>query len=190
IYSAIAQSEFKQQIPGYLETTGPSYPKTLDDLVRLANDPATGYPDPHKAFAFKYTASIAMEADDPRFVTAHDQGMALIKAGVDAVMAKEKLDTIVTLSSPAAATPITPPANPKPNNPRGLPYNIANLSGYPEIVVPAGMTPEGLPVTISFLGRAFSDGPLLGFAYDFEQATHALRLPRFTPALASDRVGR
>jgi amidase len=52
------------------------------------------------------------------------------------------------------------------------------------------MTTAGLPVTISILGPAFSDGKLLGYGYDFEQATHALRLPKYTPALASDLVGR
>ena len=50
----------------------------------------------------------------------------------------------------------------------------------------AGMTPEGLPVTISFFGQAFSESKLLGYGYDFEQATKALALPKFTPALASD----
>jgi amidase len=52
------------------------------------------------------------------------------------------------------------------------------------------MTPDGLPVTISIMGPAFSDGPILGYAYDFEQATHARRLPKHTPPLASDRVAR
>jgi amidase len=45
-----------------------------------------------------------------------------------------------------------------------------------------------LPVTISFLGPAFSDGKLLGYGYDFEQATHAIRLPRNTPPLAGDLI--
>jgi len=38
-------------------------------------------------------------------------------------------------------------------------------------------------VTISFMGRAFSEPALLGFAYDFEQATHARVLPKHTPLL-------
>jgi amidase len=48
------------------------------------------------------------------------------------------------------------------------------------------MTPAGLPVTISFFGPAFSEAKLLGYGYDFEQATKALVLPKFTPALPSD----
>ncbi|WP_051361879.1 amidase family protein [Solimonas soli] len=188
IYSLITQSEFKKQIADYLKTTKPGYPKTLDDLVRMANDPKTGYPDPHKAFAFKYTASVALDLDDPLYLAAKEQGMALVKGAVDAMMKKYRLDAIVYLSSPAAAAPIVPPADPKPNGPRALGYNIANLSGYPDIVVPAGMTPEGLPVTISIMGPAFSDGAIIGYAYDFEQATHARRLPKYTPALPSDTL--
>jgi len=44
-------------------------------------------------------------------------------------------------------------------------------------------------VTISFFGRAFSEAQLLGYGYDFEQATKARVLPKYTPALPSDVVG-
>jgi len=48
------------------------------------------------------------------------------------------------------------------------------------------MTSDGLPVTISFFGPAFSEAKLLSYGYDFEQATKARTLPKFTPALPSD----
>jgi amidase len=51
------------------------------------------------------------------------------------------------------------------------------------------MTWSGLPVTISFFGRAFSEGQLLGYGYDFEQATKTRVLPKYTPALPSDVIG-
>jgi hypothetical protein len=62
-------------------------------------------------------------------------------------------------------------------------------SGFPDLIVPAGMTWSGLPVTISFFGQAFSEGQLLGYGYDFEQATKARVLPKHTPALPSDVLG-
>ena len=52
------------------------------------------------------------------------------------------------------------------------------------------MTKDGLPVTISFFGPAFSEAKLLGYGYDFEQATKARVLPKHTPPLASDEVVR
>jgi len=52
------------------------------------------------------------------------------------------------------------------------------------------MTKDGLPVTISFLDQAFSEPTLLGYAYDFEQATRARVLPKRTPALPADTIAR
>jgi len=54
--------------------------------------------------------------------------------------------------------------------------------------VPAGLTPEGLPVTISFFGPAWSEPKLLGYGYDFEQATKARVLPKTTPALKGETL--
>jgi amidase len=54
----------------------------------------------------------------------------------------------------------------------------AALAGYPAITVPAGYT-FGLPVGVSFLGRAFSEPRLISFAYAFEQATKVRKAPEF-----------
>ena len=50
------------------------------------------------------------------------------------------------------------------------------------------MTKEGLPVTISFFGLAFTESKLLGYGYDFEQATKARVLPKYTPTLPTDSL--
>ena len=190
-FRTVVQSEFKAQIADYLKkNTGPAYPKTLDDLVRLANDPGTGYPSPQKAYALKYSDEVALDLDDPVYLAAKNQGFAMVKAAVDAVMKKYRLDAIVYLSSPRAAALIQPAANPHPTSPTATGFNIANMAGYPEFVVPAGMTADGLPVSISILGPAFSDGKLLGYGYDFAQATHGLHLPKYTPELPSDHLGQ
>ena len=68
------------------------------------------------------------------------------------------------------------------------PTAFANFTGYPDLIVPAGTTKEGLPVTISFFGRAWSEPTLLAYGYDFEQATKARILPKTTPVLPSDRL--
>ena len=66
--------------------------------------------------------------------------------------------------------------------------NFANLTGFPDLIIPAGMTKEGLPVTISFFGPAFSEPKLLGYGYDFEQATVARAQPKNTPPLFTDTI--
>jgi amidase len=56
--------------------------------------------------------------------------------------------------------------------------NAAAVAGYPDISVPAGFV-DGLPVGISFFGRAWSEPTLLKIAYGFEQMVKARGAPRF-----------
>ena len=51
--------------------------------------------------------------------------------------------------------------------------------------MPAGFTPDGLPVGVELLGRPWSEGLLLKLGYAYEQATHHRRPPDSTPLLAT-----
>jgi amidase len=58
----------------------------------------------------------------------------------------------------------------------------AAVAGYPAITVPCGYS-FGLPVGITFMGRAWSEAKLIGLAYAYEQATRWRKAPRYQPTL-------
>jgi len=188
IYNLLVSSEFKAQITDYLQTTKAGYPKSFDEIVARANDPATGYKSPEKAYALKYTASLALDLKDPVYLALKQQQLAAVKSSILALFSKYQLDAIVYPTSPRPATLIVPNEPPKPTAGTDSPTSFANETGFPDLIVPAGETKDGLPVTISFFGRAFEEPKLIGYGYDFEQATHALVHPKTTPALSGETI--
>jgi len=60
---------------------------------------------------------------------------------------------------------------------------LSPQTGFPAITVPMGFTHGSLPAGLTFLGRAFSEGPLIKYAYAYEQATHHRRPPAKFPPL-------
>jgi amidase len=187
-YNLLVTAEFKAQVTDYLKTTKPSYPKSYADLVRLSNDPKTNYRSPGKAFGLKYNDTRALELTDPVYLALKNEQLAAVKAGILALFAKDKLDAIVYPTSPRPATLIVPDKPPAPTAGTDSATSFANFTGFPDLIVSAGMTKDGLPVAISFFGPAWSEAKLLGYGYDFEQATKAVVLPKYTPALPTDTI--
>ncbi|MFT4046278.1 MAG: amidase family protein [Solimonas sp.] len=181
--------EFKAQIADYLKTLRPGFPRTLDELVAKARDPKTAYASPWKRDSMAKMAQ-APGLDDPLYLAAKYQGLALTTAVIEGLFAQHRLDAMIYPSVPRPASEIGEGRDGGGRAGMGGPAALANETGFPDVIVPAGMTPGGLPVTVSFFGRAWSEGRLLGYAYDFEQATHAIALPKYTPALPTDIVGR
>ena len=54
--------------------------------------------------------------------------------------------------------------------------SYAAISGYPNVTVPAGQV-SGLPIGLSFMGKAWNEKQLIEIAYAFEQATEARQAP-------------
>ena len=94
--------------------------------------------------------------------------------GIDRVMNKHNLDAIISpTGSPAWSSDLL----------NGDNYHIGSSSpaaraGYPNITIPMGNV-HGLPVGISFFGRAWSESVLIEIAFDFEQISKARIIPNF-----------
>jgi hypothetical protein len=98
------------------------------------------------------------------------------KEGIDAVMEKFQLDALVApTGGPAWLTDLVDG-----DHDSGGSSTPAAVAGYPNINVPVGFV-FGLPVGISFFGKAYSEPTLLKLTYAFEQATRHRGVPQFLP---------
>jgi Asp-tRNA(Asn)/Glu-tRNA(Gln) amidotransferase A subunit family amidase len=56
---------------------------------------------------------------------------------------------------------------------------LTNLTGHPSVVVPTGFDKDGMPTSITFVGRLFDEGKLIAFAKKYQDATeHHLKHPK------------
>lgn len=94
--------------------------------------------------------------------------------GIDAVMRQHNLDALcMPTAEPAWKIDLIDG-----DHSMGGASQPAAIAGYPAISVPAGHT-FGLPIGVTFMGQAYGEPQLIGYAYAFEQATKARRAPTY-----------
>jgi amidase len=167
--------ELKASLNAYLAWLGPKAPvRTLKEIIAF-NEKNRKTEMPY----FGQDRFLKAEAKGP--LTSKDYLDALEKCrrltrteGIDAVMNKHNVEALVAPSEgPAWLTDLVVGDRILSSS-----TTAAAVAGYPSITVPAGNV-FGLPVGISFFGRAWSEPSLLRIAYAFEQATKARRPPKF-----------
>lgn len=188
-YTTVRWPDFRAEIDDYLATLGPEYPKTLPEMIERARRITSITPEGGRPNAARWSLFVDEEASgtpsDYEYVAMKNHGYPMVRALVAGMIEAENLDAIVYPTSP------TPPEllEGGPSGGGGVSAtNIASIAGFPDLIVPAGFTGNRLPVGISFLGPAFSEGRLISLGYAFEQATRARRDPVHAPMLAGDRI--
>jgi amidase len=190
-YNAIRYPEFVVQIADYLKTLGPKYPKNITDLLERARRvnaprPDGASPNPGR-WSLMVRESASGTVSDYQYTSVRDHALPLVRAILDGVFKANNLDAIVYPTASRRPQRIDAPPEP-PGGAASSGSNLANLSGFPDLIVPAGFSTEDLPIGISFIGPAFSESRLLAIGYSFEQATKVRRLPVHTPLRAGDTI--
>ena len=171
--------EFKAGIAAYLATRGPAFPmKTLADLIAF-NSSNREKEMPWFGQEIFERCEKRGPLTSPLYLKARAECRRLSRElGIDAVMARHRLDAIVAITEgPAWVTDLVTG-----DHFTGDDTTPAAVAGYPHLTVPAGMV-HGLPVGLSFFGRAWSEAALIRYAYGFEQGTKLRRPPRFLPSV-------
>lgn len=166
--------EFKADLDAYLAGLNPEAAHSLEDVIAF-NEAHREQEMPYFGQEHMLAAQAKGPLTEPAYLAALAENHRLSRQeGIDAVMERLQLDALVMpTGSPPWKIDLV-------DGDHGLGGSSqpAALAGYPAVSVPAGYV-FGLPVGITFMGRAFSEPKLIRLAYAFEQATRARLAPGF-----------
>ena len=170
--------EFKAGMAKYLTWLGAASPvHSLKDIIAF-NEAHAAEEMPYFGQEIMMMAETKGPLTDPKYLAALAKNHRLSQSlGIDAVMMKYRLDALVApTGGPAWLIDLVNGDSGTASAPG--PSTVTAVAGYPHITVPAGFF-RGLPVGVSFFGRAWSEPTLIKIAYAYEQSTRHRRPPTF-----------
>jgi amidase len=183
--------EFKAELNAYLATREPNprfpdapRPRTLAELIAF-NEAVRDVELKWFGQEIFLLAEATPGLSDPAYLAARAEARRLGREeGLDAVLDRYQLDALVApTGSPAWTTDLV-------NGDLflGASSGLAAVAGYPLVTVPAGYA-FGLPIGMTFMGRAYSEPTLIKLAYAFEQVSRFRRAPGFLPSIGARSFG-
>lgn len=164
--------EFRADLNAYLEKSAAPI-QSLADLIEFntANSD-TVMPD--------FGQDIFIDAEtkgpltDAAYIEALETSKRIAQSGINDLIDEHQLDALIAPSNGPAW--MIDPVN---GDSFGIgSSSLAAVSGYPSITVPAGYV-AGLPIGLSFIGKAWNEKQLIEIAYAFEETTKARHAPEF-----------
>lgn len=166
--------EYKEGLNNYFAALGENAPiKTLEELIAFNEQDSIELKYYNQAYLKMAQSKEDLNNEAYQTALANLQRMSQ-QEGIDKIMDEHNLDAIIApTGSPAWSTDWL----------NGDNFHVGSSSpaawaGYPNITIPMGDI-HGLPVGLSFFGRAWSEPTLIEIAYGFEQKTLARITPTF-----------
>jgi amidase len=193
IYSTISDLEFKNYLNEYLDTYDEAPVESLEEVIEISDDPS--FPINERVLERLKEAQSRGEFTNNFYQRTLKTGPEMVRRVLAEPIESNDLDALVSPTSSCPPEPV--PSEDDVDYqidydvPDEINYNcedvpfrtsLANISGYPEVSVPAGFTSGDLPTSISFLRQTFDEPTLLKIAYSYEQKSMHRRAPeKFGP---------
>ncbi len=159
-YQLISETEFVAQLEQYLTERRPNaHVRTHADVFAAAQQPDSLIAQ--AVYVRLERESTRGTLDDPAYLDAVEFAPTTMRAGIDQMINDNQVDVLLHTGA----------------------SQLANFSGYPSVMAHAGVQANGNPVSIQFLGKAFSEAELLSYAYAYEQTADRRLAPGFTPPI-------
>jgi amidase len=192
----VSDYRFRADWEKYLATLGPDVPKTVADYVKLDETVVNKSKLPVEDSVMRLlTTSLKTSTDDPDYKDLINNILPAATKDKYALFEKYGVDALVFPYFSSFAPPIKNPVysiddptfvdSKVPQTPIMAGYSSV---GFPAIVVPMGFGTQGLPMDISFFGRPYEEGRLIGYAYSYEQASKMRKPSPLLPPLAGETV--
>ena len=192
----LSDYRFKADWEHYLSTLGSKAPKTVAEFVSRYENVVNKSSLPVEDSVMRLLKnSLKTSTDDPQYKDLIQNVLPAATKAKLAIFAKYHVDALVFPYQSNFGAPISNPAYSIDDptfvkSDRPQPSIMAGYSsvGFPGVVVPMGFGTQGLPMDISFFGKPYEEGKLLGYAYAYEQATKLRKPSPLLPPLKGETI--